>query len=269
MPTLCGTVAMHSDEDWLKSALDCAKTAHSVWRLAQNGEFSKTIDWDFDLHLGANAYCEMFDENARRPMLDFYFVLRLKLNSSWGVFVGVSALLLGLKECGMGKTIRQCFMGVMAVALGSCAFNVEPFLTKEITGSDFLSFLAREYQRRTDFEVKVEQEWVHASRLAEKGERALAGEMVQPWIPSEWNVDPQDLPALETAYNDLTSRLKRGRQTTPEACARAQVYFDGWLEQANDNDYGRSGVGAVQKDNVEAERDSYEDIVELCDEALG
>ena len=110
---------------------------------------------------------------------------------------------------------------------------------------------------------------MHASRLAEKGERALAGEMVQPWIPSEWNVDPQDLPALETAYSDLTSRLKRGRQTTPEAGARAQVYFDGWLEQANDNDYGRSGVGAVQKDNVETERESYEDIVELCDEALG
>ena len=58
-----------------------------------------------------------------------------------------------------GQSHPTMFHGSYVDRLGSCAFNVEPFLTKEITGSDFLSFLAREYQRRTDFEVKVEREW--------------------------------------------------------------------------------------------------------------
>ena len=155
-------------------------------------------------------------------------------------------------------------IGALAGSLTACAFNVEPFLNKQITGVDFSSYLAREYQRRTDIEVNVDVEWFHASRLAAKGERALAGQSVLPWEPSDWNVDPVDVSDLEAARGRLIQRLDRGREETPEACARAQVYFDGWLEQANDNDWGAPGFGSVQPDYVASERAAFEDMLPLC-----
>lgn len=167
-------------------------------------------------------------------------------------------------QSGMKKISRLLGVGVLTGAVGACALNVEPFLSKEITGSDFGSYLAREYQRRTETEVNVDVQWVHASRLAAKGERALSGASVLPWSPSDWNVDTDDTADLESAREELLQRLERGRDATPEACARAQVYYDGWLEQSHDNDWGQNAVGPVQPDYVAAERAAFEDILSLC-----
>jgi len=153
---------------------------------------------------------------------------------------------------------------VLTGAMSACAFNVEPFLSKEITGSDFNTYLAREYQRRTDTEVNVDVQWVHASRLAAKGESALAGKQVLPWAASDWNVDGDNIADLDSAREKLLKRLERGREATPEACARAQVYYDGWLEQSHDNDWGKNAVGPVQPDYVAAERAAFEEILSLC-----
>lgn len=164
----------------------------------------------------------------------------------------------------MKRLLRLFSVGALSGIISACAWNVESFLNKEITGSDFGSYLAREYQRRTDIEVNVDVQWVHASRLAAKGESALGGALVLPWAPSDWNVDPDDMDDLESAREKLMRRLERGREATPEACARAQVYYDGWLEQSHDNDWGTPGVGAVQPDFVAAERAGFEDILSLC-----
>ncbi len=166
----------------------------------------------------------------------------------------------------------------MVAVAGCTAAIVEPFLEQEVRGVDFQAYLAREYQRRTRVERDIDQEWHHAGRLAHKGWAVLQGQRIDPWVPSEWNVAPQDLYDLERAREDLMARLQRGRRITPEACAKAQVYYDGWLEQAHDNDYGDQSVnayglafrGPVQPDYVAAERASFEEVLPLCasEEAL-
>lgn len=179
---------------------------------------------------------------------------------------GLSFASLGIwgKNGRMNKISRLLAVGALTGAIGACAFNVEPFLSKEITGTDFSSYLAREYQRRTETEVNVDVQWVHASRLASKGESALAGAQVLPWMAADWNVAEGDRADLESARATLMQRLERGREATPEACARAQVYYDGWLEQSHDNDWGETAIGPVQPDYVAAERAAFEDILSLC-----
>jgi len=169
------------------------------------------------------------------------------------------------------KTVSRIFTaGVFAVFLAGCAdlggtFLVDPFLEEDIQTGDFNSWLAHEYQRRTGVERFVDYEWTHAGRLAEKGYAAMNGENVLPWVPSDWNVASADLPELEAQRARLIAALNAHRQTAPEACAKAQVYYDGWLEQAHDNDYGPGFEGPVQPDYVASEKASYYEWIPLCE----
>ncbi len=156
-------------------------------------------------------------------------------------------------------------IGLMGLGLAACGtLKVDPFLDETVSGTDFTAYLAREYQRRVKVERDIDVEWNHAGRLARKGYAALDGVTVDPWVPSDWNVLPQDLGDLQDARARLMARLERGRITTPEPCAKAQVYYDGWLEQANDNDWGPGWQGPVQPDYVAAERAAFEEILPLC-----
>lgn len=150
--------------------------------------------------------------------------------------------------------------------LAGCALNVEPFLMQDIEGDRFTDYLAREYQQRTAVEVHVDQEWNHASRLAERGSAAQAGHAVEPWHARNWNVKSGDIAELESARERLVAALNSGgREQNPEACAKAQVYYDGWLEQAHDNDLGKGFRGPVQPDYVAAEKAAYYDMIPYCE----
>jgi len=171
----------------------------------------------------------------------------------------------------MKMVSRILTAGVFAVFLAGCAdvggtFLVDPLIAEDIQTGDFNSWLAHEYQRRTQVERDVDYEWYHAGRLAEKGYAALNGENVLPWVPSDWNVAPADLPELEAQRARLIAALDSGgRERAPEACAKAQVYYDGWLEQAHDNDWGPGFVGPVQPDYVASEKASYYEWIPLCE----
>lgn len=154
------------------------------------------------------------------------------------------------------------------IGLAGCGLRAAPFLETEVEGTDFNSYLAREYQRRTDVEVHVDQNWNHADKLAGKGVAAAAGEAVEPWVSSNYNVSTADVPELDKARSRLMAALNNGGRTNaPEACAKSQVYYDGWVEQAHDNDWGMKMFGPVQPDYVAAERTAYYDIIPLCEGA--
>ena len=161
---------------------------------------------------------------------------------------------------------RIVAVGILASGLSACGIGVQSFLDQELTGTDFNGHLARKYQERTAKEVNVDMEWTHAGRLAAKGKAAARGEAVSPWVAANWNVLPEDMGDLDAARARLMAALDSGgRQSNPEACACAQVYYDGWLEQANDNDYGVVGYGPVQPDYVAAERAAFEEIMPECE----
>jgi OOP family OmpA-OmpF porin len=141
-------------------------------------------------------------------------------------------------------------------------------MDEEITGNDFNACLAQEYQRRTGVERDVDMEWVHAGRLARKGYAAMNGNTPEPTDPAQWNVAPGDLGELQSGRERLMAALGSsmgGRDTFPCACAKAQVYYDGWVEQSHDNDLGKGFVGPVQPDFVAAEKAAFMSILPKCE----
>ncbi|MEM1138306.1 MAG: OmpA family protein [Pseudomonadota bacterium] len=160
---------------------------------------------------------------------------------------------------------RLLAVGAVAGVAG-CGIGVESFLDSEIGGEDFNGYLAREYQRLTELEVKRDMNWTHAQRIAVKGAAAANGETVLPWDPNNWNVDPADVGELSDARSRLIAALDGGgRETNPEACAKAQMHYDGWLEQSHDNDWGPGFVGVVQPDHVAEEKAGFNDAIALCE----
>ncbi|MEM9750402.1 MAG: OmpA family protein [Pseudomonadota bacterium] len=172
--------------------------------------------------------------------------------------------------------MRHIMNGAIAAAatlLSSCTLNTvltEPFLNREIEGEDFNAHLAREYQRRAAVEATVDVEWTHAARFADKGREAANGELVLPWIAGDWNLQPEDQTELMLARARLMDALNLGgRERNPLACAKAQTYYDGWLEQAHDNDIGPGAYGATQSANARAEKAAFIKIMPECEDCVG
>lgn len=158
------------------------------------------------------------------------------------------------------------FMAIGAVAgLAGCGIGVESFMDKDVSGSTFNDYLAREYQRLTQLEVKRDVNWAHAQRLAVKGAAAARGEQVDPWNPEDWNTDPKEMADLQNARQRLVAALAANKDKNPEACAKAQGHYDGWVEQANDNDWGPGFVGTVQPNHLAEERAGYKEYIVLCE----
>lgn len=138
---------------------------------------------------------------------------------------------------------------------------VDPFLDHEISGDDFRAHLARAYQHRVGVRKTAYPERIHAARFARKGYSVLHGKNVLPWDPAEWKVRPVDLPELAVARARLLSALDGGgRESFAQACARAQVHYDGWLEQARGDGPG----GPAQPDFV-AHKAEFYDAMPRCE----
>lgn len=165
----------------------------------------------------------------------------------------------------MKYVARFAAIGAFALLAG-CGLKAAPFMAMDIEGDNFNAYLAREYQRRTSVEVNVDGNWNHADKLAARGASAAAGDNVDPWIASNYNVSTLDVPEFDKARGRLMSALNSGGRTqAPEACAKAQVYYDGWVEQAHDNDLGAGNFGPVQPDYMAAERAAFYEILPLCE----
>lgn len=164
------------------------------------------------------------------------------------------------------KNLSRLVAAGAFVGLAGCGLKVEPFLAMDVQGDSFSAHLAREYQRRTNVEVNVDGNWVHADKLAAKGAAAAVGDNVDPWVASNYNVSTLDVPEFDKARGRLMTALNNGgRASSPEACAKAQVYYDGWVEQAHDNDWGTGFFGPVQPDYMAAERTAFYEILPICE----
>ncbi len=84
---------------------------------------------------------------------------------------------------------------------------------------------------------------------------------------------PADLPELQDARAKLLAALDNGGRTGPHACecAKAQRYYDGWVEQASDNKLGENGSwlggegGPVQPERVKAEKAAFYEALTACE----
>lgn len=166
---------------------------------------------------------------------------------------------------------RLIALGSFLVLAGCGTWTAESYLHEDIQGDSFNACLAREYQDRATSEAYVDCNWVDTAMIVEKGRAAAAGETVLPYDPATKGVLPSDLPELQDARSKLMSALDNGgRDDRACACAKAQRYYDGWVEQASDNKLGVNGSyfggegGPVQPDRVEAEKAAFYEALTAC-----
>ena len=168
---------------------------------------------------------------------------------------------------------RLIAVGTFLMLAGCGTWTAESFLGEEISGDNFTACLAREYQDRATSEAYVDCNWVDTARIVEKGRAAQAGEAVLPYEPGNFAVLSSDLGELQEARGRLMAALDNGGRDGDRACAcaKAQRYYDGWVEQASDNDLGVNGSylggegGPVQPGRVESEKAAFYESLTACE----
>jgi OOP family OmpA-OmpF porin len=124
----------------------------------------------------------------------------------------------------------------MLGAVAGCTSDIEQVRTVKPTGgTTFTQALADEYKQLAVFETDQNFDWASGDYFAGKGLQAAKGEVVPPEELARWNVPTADAEELSAARARLISWLDAGaRDSDPERAARAQVRFDCWVENAND-----------------------------------
>lgn len=125
-------------------------------------------------------------------------------------------------------TFRTLIAGAFASLLIAACATVTP-------APSFVQELSSQYKKLYIEQTGPSYEWANTKYFAEKSQRVAAGKLVQPEQPNTWNVPAEIRPEMNNAYDMLQIALvpDRKKQTSPIAAARAQAYFDCWVEQAH------------------------------------
>ena len=171
------------------------------------------------------------------------------------------------------KSLLQLGAVGALVGLAGCGtFTAESGLKAALPeGDGFARALAREYQQRADSEAYRDGNWTDAVLFVERMHASAAGEIVPPLNPDDFYVGAHRA-ELERGYAALVQALgpDGGIRERALACAKAQRYFDGWVEQASDNKWGQGGSyfggagGPVQPAWTMAERAAFHEYLEAC-----
>ncbi|MFT6773784.1 MAG: OOP family OmpA-OmpF porin [Paracoccaceae bacterium] len=156
------------------------------------------------------------------------------------------------------KTISRMFMAASALAVAGCTalpganlggtFSAEDYLGSSISGGDFNSSLAREYQALATRSATKDVNWLDATAYIAKSEAAAAGG-VAPWSPADLGVEAAGLTELQNA-------LAANSAARPAACAKAQAYWDQYLESLSE--------GALACISAADAKAMYDDALKAC-----
>ena len=124
-----------------------------------------------------------------------------------------------------------------AAILSACSVtqDLQDLRTIERKGSDFSKALAAEYLAFAESEA-AQADWRDQAYFARKGLGAARVETILPEQLAGWNLPEAAIPELTTARADLLGLLDTSARTKfPQDAARAQVKFDCWVEQQEEN----------------------------------
>ncbi len=140
------------------------------------------------------------------------------------------------------KTVTRLLLGTAAIALAGCSnlpgsslgatFSAERYLKADHGGPGFEGALASEYTevaRRAAFQDTL---WMNSTAYMAKAQQAEAGGTPAPWSPDQLGVngDAADM------YQNVVAMINDNKGERPEACARAQVMWDQYLEALRGGD---------------------------------
>lgn len=140
------------------------------------------------------------------------------------------------------RRVLSVFVAVLMLAapLAGCSqfqshTEIEALNEAKATGSPFTQRLTAEYRSY----VRAKQralDYSDANHFARKGLMAAQGKVVMPEPLSNWHLDDRSARDLRTARNELLGLLNGGgRSQASVEAALAQVKFDCWMEQEEQN----------------------------------
>ncbi len=136
--------------------------------------------------------------------------------------------------------------------LSACAGDaLEKLRRAEPTGSAFHQALANYYLAFADQEA-ARYDWVSSQHFAAKGLAASYGSDVQPEQMEYWTLDIRDRntrEALAQARAWLMAHRDAPSDSVADQVAKAQVYFDCWIEESTE--LGQSKAGAHCREELE------------------
>jgi len=156
------------------------------------------------------------------------------------------------------KTVTRMLMAVSALAVAGCTslpganlggtFSAEDYLGASVTGGDFNSALAREYQALATRSASKDVNWLDATAYIAKSQAAASGG-VAPWSPADLGIEAAGMTELQNALSSYST-------VRPAACAKAQAYWDQYLESLSE------GANAcISADDAKA---MYHDALKAC-----
>lgn len=139
------------------------------------------------------------------------------------------------------KSMRAIMLTAGVLALGGCTVfdtysEIEALNEAEHIGSPFAQSLAAEYKDFANFQLDEAFDYPDALHFARKGLAASSGEAVMPEPVTDWNLSNPHIKELSGARGRLIIAYDLGaREIAPATAAKAQVKFDCWIEQQEEN----------------------------------
>lgn len=159
----------------------------------------------------------------------------------------------------LSRITAYVVVGAAALALGGCASSLKDAQMAEATGSDFQMGLIEGYKKLADMEA-AEGDWQDARYFADRVLAVAGGADVMPESPSARAL-PEDVKLeVDIAQARLETILDGGgREKAGSATAMAQVGFDCWLQELEEN---------FQPDDIANCKAMFEEGASAAEEAL-
>ncbi len=159
----------------------------------------------------------------------------------------------------LSRITTYIVVGTAALALGGCASNLKDAQMAEATGSDFQMGLIEGYQKLASME-SAEADWQDARVFAARVMAVAGGADVMPESPSARVLPADNMLEVEIAQARLETILDGGgREKAGKASAMAQVGFDCWLQELEEN---------IQPDDIANCKAMFEEGASAAEEAL-
>ena len=124
-------------------------------------------------------------------------------------------------------------------------------------GTAFQSAISALYLEYAESEA-AQYDWWTSQHFADKGLLAVYGNDTAPESPDDWNLPPEKRGELNKAHEALIAYLPAAIPANPQQAAKAQYYYDCWVEQQHE---------AWQTDDIESCRQGFYGIVKQPVEA--
>ncbi len=134
-----------------------------------------------------------------------------------------------------GRGWARMAMAALLLLPGCASYSLQKLRQTPPTGTPFQTALSRLYMDFAESEEK-QYDWSDSWHFADKGLMLAYGHDMPPETPAAWDVPEEILPVMEEAHKSLLAILTpEVKQSRPEEAARAQFYFDCWVEQQEEN----------------------------------